>query len=306
MYDGLMRCHEQVARLFAQELICVRAYEPSSGAMAHLLVCHRLHEKSRMPAGKATSKVEIVSIKFMTKLRQHQCTGTPALLPSWLVAPPKPPVTKPHVAKAAAGSASRKTGSLKRAPALTAAAAAAAASARANALPLSASHHSLGLPLQLPRGLQPPQMPQMQGTQTATASGPTAAPAAAMLGGGALSQYLLQQSGVPGAMKRPVDNRSAKSEQVQPQAPQDTDAAAAVPAAKKRRVNRYSSIREQDRCGHCKTCLNRAMKKACLTRRAEADAIAQQVDAAAQQAARGIAAWPLLAPPAAESAAVPL
>jgi hypothetical protein len=32
-------------------------------------------------------------------------------------------------------------------------------------------------------------------------------------------------------------------------------------AAKKRRISRFAAVREQDRCGHCKTCLNRAMKK---------------------------------------------
>ena len=36
----------------------------------------------------------------------------------------------------------------------------------------------------------------------------------------------------------------------------------AEPAAvKKRRISRFAAVREQDRCGHCKTCLNRAMKK---------------------------------------------
>ena len=38
-----------------------------------------------------------------------------------------------------------------------------------------------------------------------------------------------------------------------------------------KRVQMYESIRASQRCGHCKTCLNRSMKKACLTRRAEMD-----------------------------------
>ena len=36
-----------------------------------------------------------------------------------------------------------------------------------------------------------------------------------------------------------------------------------------KRVQLYESIRASQRCGYCKTCLNRSMKKACLTRRAE-------------------------------------
>lgn len=36
-----------------------------------------------------------------------------------------------------------------------------------------------------------------------------------------------------------------------------------------KRVQVYKSIRASQRCGYCKTCLNRSMKKACLTRRAE-------------------------------------
>lgn len=36
-----------------------------------------------------------------------------------------------------------------------------------------------------------------------------------------------------------------------------------------KRVQMYKSIRASQRCGYCKTCLNRSMKKACLTRRAE-------------------------------------
>ena len=38
-----------------------------------------------------------------------------------------------------------------------------------------------------------------------------------------------------------------------------------------KRVQMYESIRASQRCGYCKTCLNRSMKKACLTRRAEMD-----------------------------------
>lgn len=36
-----------------------------------------------------------------------------------------------------------------------------------------------------------------------------------------------------------------------------------------KRVQMYKSITASQRCGYCKTCLNRSMKKACLTRRAE-------------------------------------
>lgn len=36
-----------------------------------------------------------------------------------------------------------------------------------------------------------------------------------------------------------------------------------------KRVQVYQSIRASQRCGYCRTCLNRSMKKACLTRRAE-------------------------------------
>lgn len=38
-----------------------------------------------------------------------------------------------------------------------------------------------------------------------------------------------------------------------------------------KRVQMYESIRASQRCGYCKTCLNRSMKKACLTRRSEMD-----------------------------------
>lgn len=38
-----------------------------------------------------------------------------------------------------------------------------------------------------------------------------------------------------------------------------------------KRVQMYENIRASQRCGYCKTCLNRSMKKACLTRRAEVD-----------------------------------
>ena len=38
-----------------------------------------------------------------------------------------------------------------------------------------------------------------------------------------------------------------------------------------KRVQMYENIRASQRCGYCKTCLNRSMKKACLTRRAEMD-----------------------------------
>jgi hypothetical protein len=51
--------------------------------------------------------------------------------------------------------------------------------------------------------------------------------------------------------------------------PSEWDAAtnAAEPAAaKKRRISRFAAVREQDRCGHCKTCLNRAMKKVSVVR----------------------------------------
>ena len=41
------------------------------------------------------------------------------------------------------------------------------------------------------------------------------------------------------------------------------------PGRPQKRVQMYESIRASQRCGYCKTCLNRSMKKACLTRRAE-------------------------------------
>ena len=44
------------------------------------------------------------------------------------------------------------------------------------------------------------------------------------------------------------------------------------PHAPKKRKQTYEIIRASQRCGHCKTCLNSSMKKACLTRRAEMEA----------------------------------
>ena len=35
-----------------------------------------------------------------------------------------------------------------------------------------------------------------------------------------------------------------------------------------KRVNRFGKVKASERCGHCKTCVNRSMKKACLVLRA--------------------------------------
>ena len=43
----------------------------------------------------------------------------------------------------------------------------------------------------------------------------------------------------------------------------------ADPGRPQKRVQVYESVRASQRCGYCKTCVNRSMKKACLTRRAE-------------------------------------
>lgn len=226
--------------------------------------------------------------------------GTPALLPSWLVTP-----LKPQVPKAAAGGGSAVPGALKKATTVaTAAGAAAAAAAKtvaaavtAKALPVRVSappqgHGSQWQPLQ---GMQPPP-PPLQSILKPTASGPDAASATAVPGGGVLPQCLLQPGVAAIAMKRPGTQQSAKPETGQQQPPWDASAAAAAPAAKKRRVNRYANIREQDRCGHCKTCLNRGMKKACLTRRAEADGIARAAQTGAARALPAPAAWSAAAP----------
>lgn len=45
----------------------------------------------------------------------------------------------------------------------------------------------------------------------------------------------------------------------------------ADPGRPQTRVQVYESVRAAQRCGYCKTCMNRSMKKACLTRRAEMD-----------------------------------
>lgn len=45
-----------------------------------------------------------------------------------------------------------------------------------------------------------------------------------------------------------------------------------------KRVQVYQSIRASQRCGYCKTCLNRSMKKACLTRRAEMGVVKNVVE----------------------------
>lgn len=45
----------------------------------------------------------------------------------------------------------------------------------------------------------------------------------------------------------------------------------ADPGRPQKRVQMYNSIKASQRCGYCKTCMNRSMKKACLTRRAEMD-----------------------------------
>lgn len=45
----------------------------------------------------------------------------------------------------------------------------------------------------------------------------------------------------------------------------------ADPGRPQKRVQMYESVRASQRCGYCKTCMNRSMKKACLTRRAEMD-----------------------------------
>ena len=41
----------------------------------------------------------------------------------------------------------------------------------------------------------------------------------------------------------------------------------------RKRVQSYENVRASQRCGCCKTCLNPSMKKACITRRAEMDAV---------------------------------
>ena len=46
----------------------------------------------------------------------------------------------------------------------------------------------------------------------------------------------------------------------------------------KKRINRFKLIKTSERCGHCKTCLNRTAKKACLTRRAEMEPITYPED----------------------------
>lgn len=206
--------------------------------------------------------------------------GRPVLLPSWLVTPPKQPAAK------AMGSGSNAAGGtpLKAAAAAAAAAAASAAAATGRRAPIithlpprhersGAQQPAAAAPggqVQLP--LPPPQLHQ------GAAAGPTPL-------GGALP-WPSQQPGIAGSpQQHRAGNSLAPALSLQtPQTPQRADAAAAAPPAKKRRVNRYTNIREQDRCGHCKTCLNRAMKKACLTRRAELDAAASAAAAAAAAA----------------------
>lgn len=97
---------------------------------------------------------------------------------------------------------------------------------------------------------QPLQQQQQQSTAHGSAS---AVPGTIML-----PQHILQPIA--------ASNSTKKQHRPKPAAvlPSEWDAAttAAEPAAaKKRRVSRFAAVREHDRCGHCKTCLNRAMKK---------------------------------------------
>ena len=41
----------------------------------------------------------------------------------------------------------------------------------------------------------------------------------------------------------------------------------------RKRIQLFGVVRASQRCGHCKTCQNRSMKKACLTRRMEMEAV---------------------------------
>lgn len=201
--------------------------------------------------------------------------GMPALLPSWLCAPPKQP-TNPgaNASKKAAAKALAATRvlPLQRPPV-------AAATAAAAALGATAASFS---------GHKPPPLPW----PAAAAPGP---PLKSEIGGTTLPWALLPAGPAKmAAFSKPVP---------EPQTPRRADAMGGEPHIKRRRSNKYGIIRNEERCGQCKTCLNRAMKKACLTRRAELEAMA---GAATMPAAAAATAPHMAAAVAAAAAAAPV